>query len=74
MQGLEALKEPLVTRFTIERRNSLQGFHRFFDASYSHDQPIYYYVPILIGGLVPWTFALPFIPWRHLAPNPARSR
>jgi 4-amino-4-deoxy-L-arabinose transferase-like glycosyltransferase len=49
-----------------------EHFRRFFDASYSHDQPIYYYVPILIGGLVPWTFALPFIPWRHLAPNPAR--
>jgi len=45
---------------------------RFFDASYSHDQPMYYYVPIVIGGLVPWTFALPFIPWRRLAPNPAR--
>lgn len=50
-----------------------EHFRRFFDASYSHDQPIYYYVPIVIGGLVPWTFALPFIPWRHLAPNPARS-
>jgi 4-amino-4-deoxy-L-arabinose transferase-like glycosyltransferase len=49
-----------------------EHFRRFFDASYSHDQPIYYYVPIVIGGLVPWTFALPFIPWRHLAPNPAR--
>ena len=49
-----------------------EHFRRFFDASYSHDQPIYYYVPIIIGGLVPWTFALPFIPWRHLAPNPAR--
>jgi 4-amino-4-deoxy-L-arabinose transferase-like glycosyltransferase len=45
---------------------------RFFDASYSHDQPIYYYVPIIIGGLVPWTLALPFIPWRRLTPNPAR--
>ena len=45
---------------------------RFFDASYSHDQPMYYYVPIVIGGLVPWTFALPFIPWLRLAPNPAR--
>ena len=45
---------------------------RFFDANYSHDQPPYYYVPILIGGLMPWTLALPFIPWRRLPPNPAR--
>ena len=49
-----------------------EHFRRFFDANYSHDQPIYYYVPIIIGGLVPWAFAVPFIPWRRLTPNPAR--
>ncbi len=49
-----------------------EHLRRFFDANYSHDQPIYYYVPIIIGGLVPWTFAVPFIPWRRLTPNPAR--
>ena len=49
-----------------------EHFRRFFDANYSHDQPPYYYVPILIGGLMPWTLAVPFIPWRRLTPNPAR--
>lgn len=49
-----------------------EHFRRFFDSNYSHDQPIYYYVPIIIGGLMPWTLALPFIRWRSLAPNPAR--
>jgi 4-amino-4-deoxy-L-arabinose transferase-like glycosyltransferase len=49
-----------------------EHFRRFFDSNYSHGQPIYYYVPIVIGGLVPWTFAVPFIPWRSLTPNPAR--
>lgn len=49
-----------------------EHFRRFFEASYSHAQPIYYYVPIIIGGFVPWTFAVPFIPWRGLKPNPAR--
>jgi 4-amino-4-deoxy-L-arabinose transferase-like glycosyltransferase len=45
---------------------------RFFDSNYSHDQPPYYYVPIMLGGLMPWTLAVPFIPWRRLTPNPAR--
>jgi 4-amino-4-deoxy-L-arabinose transferase-like glycosyltransferase len=49
-----------------------EHFRRFFDANYSHDQPIYYYLPILIGGFMPWTLALPLIPWGRLTPNPAR--
>ncbi|MGZ5072412.1 MAG: ArnT family glycosyltransferase, partial [Usitatibacter sp.] len=49
-----------------------EHFRRFFDANYSHDQPIYYYFPIIIGGFAPWTFTVPFIPWRRLTPNAAR--
>jgi 4-amino-4-deoxy-L-arabinose transferase-like glycosyltransferase len=49
-----------------------EHFRRFFDANYSHDQPIYYYFPIIIGGFLPWTLAVPFIPWRRLTPHPAR--
>jgi 4-amino-4-deoxy-L-arabinose transferase-like glycosyltransferase len=49
-----------------------EHFRRFFDANYSHDQPIYYYLPIIVGGFMPWTLALPLIPWRHLTPHPAR--
>jgi len=49
-----------------------EHFRRFFDANYSHDQPFYYYFPIIIGGFAPWTLAVPFIPWRHLTAHPAR--
>ncbi len=49
-----------------------EHFRRFFDKSYSHDQPLYYYLPIIAGGLLPWTFVVPFIQWRRLTPNPAR--
>jgi 4-amino-4-deoxy-L-arabinose transferase-like glycosyltransferase len=47
-------------------------FRRFFDSNYSHDQPIYYYLPIIAGGLLPWTLAVPLISWRRLTANPAR--
>ena len=50
-----------------------EHLRRFFDSRYSHNQPIYYYVPIVLGGLLPWTLTIPFLPWRRLAPNPARS-
>lgn len=49
-----------------------EHFRRFFQPGYSHQEPIYYFVPILLGGLLPWTFVLPFIAWRDLEPNPAR--
>ena len=49
-----------------------EHLRRFFEPSYSHDQPIYYFVPIMLAGLMPWTLALPFVPWRRLTPNPAR--
>ncbi|HEX3408895.1 MAG TPA: glycosyltransferase family 39 protein [Candidatus Binataceae bacterium] len=45
---------------------------RFFQANYSHNQPIYYYVPIIIGGFLPWTLSVPLIAWRRLTPHPAR--
>ena len=46
---------------------------RFFDSSYSHNQPIDYYLPIILAGMLPWTLTIPFLPWRQLASNPARS-
>ncbi|MBE3605020.1 glycosyltransferase family 39 protein [bacterium] len=49
-----------------------EHFRRFFQPGYSHQEPIYYFVPVLLGGLLPWTFVLPFIAWRDLEPNPAR--
>jgi 4-amino-4-deoxy-L-arabinose transferase-like glycosyltransferase len=49
-----------------------EHFKRFFDEGYSHDQPLYYYVPIMLGGTLPWALFVPFIPWRSLRPDPAR--
>jgi 4-amino-4-deoxy-L-arabinose transferase-like glycosyltransferase len=45
---------------------------RVFQPSYSHAGPIYFYVPVLIGGLLPWSLTMPFFKWRHWEPNPAR--
>jgi 4-amino-4-deoxy-L-arabinose transferase-like glycosyltransferase len=45
---------------------------RVFEPSYSHGQPIYYYVPIIFLGLLPWSLLLPFLRWRAAEPNPAR--
>ncbi|HTT77268.1 MAG TPA: glycosyltransferase family 39 protein, partial [Candidatus Binataceae bacterium] len=47
-------------------------FRRFFDRGYSHSEPIYYYVPIILAGMLPWTLMIPLLPWRRLSSNPAR--
>lgn len=49
-----------------------EHFRRFFEPSYSHGEPIYYYMPVIAAGMLPWTIVVPFLPWRSLAPNPAR--
>jgi 4-amino-4-deoxy-L-arabinose transferase-like glycosyltransferase len=49
-----------------------EHFRRFFQSSYSHGEPIYYYLPVVAAGMLPWTIAVPFLPWRSLKPNPAR--
>ncbi len=49
-----------------------EHFRRFFQPGYSHQEPFYYFAPVLLGGLLPWTFVLPFASWRDLEPNPAR--
>lgn len=45
---------------------------RFFQSSYSHNQPIYYYVPIVAAGMLPWTLVVPLLPWHRLVPHAAR--
>jgi 4-amino-4-deoxy-L-arabinose transferase-like glycosyltransferase len=52
----------------------LVGEHlrRFFQSSYSHGQPIYYYVPVIIAGTLPWSLLVPFAPWRSLTRDPVR--
>jgi 4-amino-4-deoxy-L-arabinose transferase-like glycosyltransferase len=49
-----------------------EHLRRFLEPRYSHGEPIYYYIPVIAGGLLPWSLAVPFIPWRSLKANPAR--
>jgi len=49
-----------------------EHLQRFFQSSYSHGQPLYYYVPVILGGMLPWSLLVPFIPWRSLQPDPGR--
>ncbi len=45
---------------------------RFFDSSFSHGEPFYFYVPVILAGLLPWSMLVPFLTWRRMTPNPAR--
>jgi 4-amino-4-deoxy-L-arabinose transferase-like glycosyltransferase len=49
-----------------------EHLRRFLEPRYSHGEPIYYYIPVIAGGFMPWSLATLFIPWRSLKPNPAR--
>jgi len=45
---------------------------RFFQATYSHGEPIYFYIPVLLAGLLPWSLVIPAVSWRT-SRDPARS-
>lgn len=49
-----------------------EHLRRAFQESYSHGEPFYFYVPVLLAGLLPWSLLVPFLTWRRLQPNPAR--
>jgi 4-amino-4-deoxy-L-arabinose transferase-like glycosyltransferase len=49
-----------------------EHLRRVFDSSFSHGEPFYFYVPVILGGLLPWSLLVPFLTWRKMAPNPAR--
>jgi 4-amino-4-deoxy-L-arabinose transferase-like glycosyltransferase len=49
-----------------------EHLRRIFDSSFSHGEPFYFYIPVIIGGLLPWSMLMPFLTWRRMAPNPAR--
>jgi 4-amino-4-deoxy-L-arabinose transferase-like glycosyltransferase len=49
-----------------------EHLRRFLEPHYSHGEPIYFYVPVIMGGLMPWSLAILFIPWRSLERSPAR--
>ncbi len=45
---------------------------RIFDSSFSHGEPFYFYIPVVLAGLLPWSLLMPFLTWRRMLPNPAR--
>src|SRR5262249_29634830 len=49
-----------------------EHLRRAFQVSYSHGEPFYFYLPVLLAGLLPWSLLMPFLTWRRLEPNPAR--
>lgn len=49
-----------------------EHLRRALQPSYSHGEPIYFYLPALLGGLLPWSLMVPFLTWRGMEPNPAR--
>ncbi len=50
-----------------------EHLRRFFEADYSHREAFYFYIPVLAIGLLPWTLLVPFLTWREVTRNPARS-
>ncbi|HEY6395595.1 MAG TPA: phospholipid carrier-dependent glycosyltransferase [Candidatus Binataceae bacterium] len=49
-----------------------EHLRRAFEYNYSHSEPIYFYIPVLVAGLLPWSMLAPFLTWRAMRPNPAR--
>ncbi|HEY2106256.1 MAG TPA: glycosyltransferase family 39 protein [Candidatus Binataceae bacterium] len=48
-----------------------EHFRRVFVASYSHDQPFYFFLPVIIVGLMPWSICFPLL--LHGTRGPARA-
>jgi 4-amino-4-deoxy-L-arabinose transferase-like glycosyltransferase len=42
------------------------NLERFATSRYNDPRAVWYYVPILLGGLMPWTVFLVVLPWRRL--------
>jgi 4-amino-4-deoxy-L-arabinose transferase-like glycosyltransferase len=49
-----------------------EHFRRVFVASYSHDQPFYFFLPVIIVGLLPWSICFPLL-LLHGTRGPVRS-
>jgi 4-amino-4-deoxy-L-arabinose transferase-like glycosyltransferase len=50
-----------------------EHIRRVFEADYSHYEAFYFYIPVLAVGLLPWSLLVPFLTWRAVPRNPARS-
>jgi 4-amino-4-deoxy-L-arabinose transferase-like glycosyltransferase len=49
-----------------------EHLRRAFQSSYSHGEPMYFYLPVIVAGLLPWSLLVPFLTWRRMPPSPAR--
>ncbi len=49
-----------------------EHLRRIFDSSFSHGEPAYFYLPVILAGLLPWSLLVPFLTWRRMTPSPAR--
>jgi 4-amino-4-deoxy-L-arabinose transferase-like glycosyltransferase len=38
-----------------------EQFRRVFVASYSHDEPFYFFLPVIVAGLLPWSLCFPLL-------------
>jgi len=43
-----------------------EHLRRFFEPRYSHGGTVYFYVPVIAAGFLPWTVMLPLLPWNSL--------
>ncbi len=49
-----------------------EHFRRAFVSSYSHDQPFYFYLPVIVAGMLPWSICFPLL-FRSGNPKAARA-
>jgi 4-amino-4-deoxy-L-arabinose transferase-like glycosyltransferase len=66
--GAVAIREPGYLDFYIIGEH----FERAFVPDYSHAEAFYFYIPVLLAGMLPWSLMVPILTWRDSVPNPAR--
>ena len=63
-----AMRQPGFIDFYFYREH----FRRAFVATYSHGEPFYFYLPVILLGMIPWSICLPLLVTDG-TPGPARS-
>ncbi len=63
-----AIREPGYLDFYIVGEH----VERAFMPDYSHAEAFYFYLPVIVAGLLPWSMMVPILTWRDSTPNPAR--
>ena len=51
-----------------------QNLGRFFSGDVRHEEPFYYYLPVLMGGMFPWSIFLPLALFRRIRAPQSASR